>query len=812
MGQIMGRRISHNKCSFFNAVSQATMKTIKNASLREQLLAPEIMVVSDEGNSNSTSSMSDGTAVTVLPDGKHKAMLFDAQGNCNHIELSRAEMLQIVLDAAATSTNDAAAARIPGIRMRDFRQMESAYSASDKPTITIRHEAILVNVDPVAAVILRNCCYVFEGTNNDVTSMLQANFSLHVRENHGAAFEFAAMEAILSCIASVLDEKFKVIKPIADDLLQAIAHIERPRDEFERLRRVQSSLHNVKTHVHGVRELLVEVVDNADNDLHMMHLTKLHTPSPTDLFAFDVDDAVSLFEVYLHKVFGTLSQLTLLLKKAEHTEKSLNLKWTSKRNQLLLVDIPLKVMFLGVWFAAFVTACPAMNLTSYIKDTDGVFWGLFAVLLLFCPTFYYCLCHHLKTQGVTVAYAAPTPIAPIDSAIFASDFLHKESVDVPEDVFGKHKALRFDRAGNATAVEVSRHDVYQMIETAASGVTILEADDEDDNDSSSRFDVHVEVPAVHMRDIRMLDHALAATSEASIAVRQQAILVNCDPIRAVILRDACVVFLPDGSSDALGTSLRASFKEQVGDAAHAIGFELTYVCCHLETTHRDSRQLIVTRRALEAILATVSRALANDAAKISVVGVEQLDMMAKDETNLSVLENLRAVKHAMSDVESKVHNLRDVLMAVLDDEADLHSMYLTKLYKEPKLMRDLMSFDTEGAEACLEAYLQDMYGTSTVVALLINNIQNTESIVMMKLDAKRNYLLSIDLLMTVLVTAVAVPNFLINAFTMNLLSHLEDVDYLYWIYLAAAVAASAATYFGTLWYLRKEGFKISWYY
>ncbi|RLO00801.1 hypothetical protein DYB28_013615, partial [Aphanomyces astaci] len=79
---------------------------------------------------------------------------------------------------------------------------------------------------------------------------------------------------------------------------------------------------------------------------------------------------------------------------------------------------------------------------------------------------------------------------------------------------------------------------------------------------------------VHMRDIRKLDNAFAIGNKPSITVRLQGILVNADPVRAVITRDACVVFLQDGADDLI-PELEVNFKDHL-DECSVHGFEFTY--------------------------------------------------------------------------------------------------------------------------------------------------------------------------------------------------------------------------------------------
>ncbi|ETV87155.1 hypothetical protein, variant [Aphanomyces astaci] len=289
----------------------------------------------------------------------------------------------------------------------------------------------------------------------------------------------------------------------------------------------------------------------------------------------------------------------------------------------------------------------------------------------------------------------------LDSLILPNDTMlisqNGNLLGLPTSPHGRRLALRFDSAGNAEYHEVSRTDVLKTIQTAARNIVLnptgdapaspktIAASDRRQSRSRTRarfiVDAAVEIPAVHMRDIRKLDNVFSASNEPSITVRQQVILVNCDPVRAVIMRDCCLVFLPDGA-DSLISHLKKNFKQHVGEA---IAFEFA---------------------ALEAILATICRVFAMECEKVIPLGRSALDKMTKDDSMMGELEGLRSIKNAMSTLEAQVGGMRRLLMSLLENEEDLHMMYLTKLHNDPGLVHDLFSYDTEDVESFLEVYLQ----------------------------------------------------------------------------------------------------------
>ncbi|KAF0737880.1 hypothetical protein AaE_008891 [Aphanomyces astaci] len=303
---------------------------------------------------------------------------------------------------------------------------------------------------------------------------------------------------------------------------------------------------------------------------------------------------------------------------------------------------------------------------------------------------------------------------------------------------------------------------------------------------------------VHMRDIRKLDKMFSTSNEPSITVRQQAILVNCDPVRAVIMRDCCFVFLPDGT-DSLIAHLKSNFKLHIADAS---AFEFAY-------NH--------TIYALEAILATICCIFSTQCKQVIPLGRSALEKMTKDES-MSELESLRSIKNSMSVLESQLGGMRRLLMTLLENEADLHMIFVLVVdnglfnNNDPKLAQDLFYIDTEDVESILELYLQEIYSSQTRVALMAQNIVNTESIVMLKLDSKRNFLLSVDLSLTLLGTLIAMPTFIVGAFGMNLNSHIQDTEYVFWVVFALCGLFILVGYVVVVKYLKQQGINMSWTY
>ncbi|OQR99056.1 CorA Metal Ion Transporter (MIT) Family [Achlya hypogyna] len=332
---------------------------------------------------------------------------------------------------------------------------------------------------------------------------------------------------------------------------------------------------------------------------------------------------------------------------------------------------------------------------------------------------------------------------------------------------GKRLALLFHEDGSVTYEEVARSDVLVMVKAQ---VTLM-------NLQHSQ--------SLHMRDMRKLDNTFSITNEPSLMVRKQAILINSDPLRSVIMRDRCYVFLPDGA-DGLVSMLKQHFKEPFfGDDPSALPFEF---------------------RAMEAIFSTMIKILANDCDKVIPVAQTSMDKISQSQVKSMELETLRTLKNVLNELSSQVNGLHRILMETLEDEHTLHFLYLSSMHAKPCFLADgSWSFDSEYVEALLESYLQEMYNQRTRIGLMLSNIENTESIVMMKLDATRNSLLTVDLSLTTFTTFVNMSTFVTGIFGMNLNSNLQTIDGIFYIALGCLAIFPVAAYVSFKMYFAKRG-------
>ncbi|TYZ65050.1 hypothetical protein PybrP1_004502 [[Pythium] brassicae (nom. inval.)] len=360
------------------------------------------------------------------------------------------------------------------------------------------------------------------------------------------------------------------------------------------------------------------------------------------------------------------------------------------------------------------------------------------------------------------------------------------------DLLRSAVVLRFDASGSHAYEELNRNDILQRIRkaeiTSEAPVPPPLMKEKRSGAGVDQLGSFCDLQPVHMRDLRKLDSSFSAGSqETSIVLRKQAILVNADPIRAIVMRHSCLVLVPDGA-DSLLSLLTNGFRECARDKDSDTPFEFL---------------------ALEAILDTLSRVFSDEFEEFAAEIGGMLDSLARVKIMTGELETLRVMKNAINAFETQVDSLRRALMSILDNEEDLRLLYVTKLYNEPSLIYELGSFDPEEVEILLEAYLKDIYSTRTKAMLLQHRIQATESLVTMKLDYGRNYLLALDLVFSLVGVGLGVGTLISGIFGMNLKIDVPNTTTSFWWVLVGIFLGSALIIWGGVIFFRRQGLTIS---
>jgi len=249
---------------------------------------------------------------------------------------------------------------------------------------------------------------------------------------------------------------------------------------------------------------------------------------------------------------------------------------------------------------------------------------------------------------------------------------------------------------------------------------------------------------LHPRDMRRLVTPFSTTNAPELMVRRHVILLNCDPLRAIVLRDRLLVLVPDGADsilEMLGKRILGG-REEMEDAVfgtrhddpslHDSSHKSSTGSKHRkqkilsgwvgqgkgkdtkrsdsvasdatveesdntqeETVHdewddlqgREWIDMPFELKAVDAVLHTVSVMLAEDVETLQAAVFEIIEeVLGKGRANAGdrSQQHLRAFKNEIKEMSSRIDNLVRAINESLDDLEDLTLMNLSRLLTHPE--------------------------------------------------------------------------------------------------------------------------------
>lgn len=243
------------------------------------------------------------------------------------------------------------------------------------------------------------------------------------------------------------------------------------------------------------------------------------------------------------------------------------------------------------------------------------------------------------------------------------------------------------------------------------------------------------------RDLRQIDPAFS--SQPAIWVREDAMVVSIEDVKALILHDRLLVF--DAENDAIAKQIRFIRKRLVSNAEDVFTpFEF---------------------RALEGILIYACGELEKDFLKIDP-DLKQTLMKLPERVTMQKLERLRFLEQRLNYYYGRARKVQNALQQLLDEDEDMAEMYLTEKRRNPTLHRNPM--DHNEAEMLLETYMQSVDDLTSRAGLLLQAIDDTENLIEIHLDTQQNRMLLSDMLISGVTTTMSFGTLFTGIFGMNM--------------------------------------------
>ena len=254
------------------------------------------------------------------------------------------------------------------------------------------------------------------------------------------------------------------------------------------------------------------------------------------------------------------------------------------------------------------------------------------------------------------------------------------------------------------------------------------------------------------RDLRRIDPTLGQTTNTpAVIVREDSVLVNLG-VRIIICADHALLLEPDTMMSMnfleAWTQRQNNASTQSGsDGMEVLPFELMMVEAALQETcaQLENRLEHCARRyrALERKLQT---------------GIEK-----------TTFDEMRFMKQALVQLESRASAVRDELLETLDDEDDIERMTLSS-----KATGEAKAEEQEEVENLLEYYVQQTEAVHGATEALLENTRDLDESISVTLSARRLEVSKIELMLSIASFAAAIGAVVTGIFGMNLTSTFES--------------------------------------
>jgi magnesium transporter len=367
---------------------------------------------------------------------------------------------------------------------RDMRRLVTPFSASNEPEIIVRRHAILLNFDPLRAIILRDRLLVvvpdgadsilvelekrlrggFDSTDRDssyaydrsdtgttpdaeiekgsstsaltqkqgnetttaadsdsTTELLKEDsdlepdgfidsallteeeqdfFDVFVEnewdELEGKAwidlpFELQSVDAVLSCVTSLLADDVLELQSAANSVIVNLLHQTSHVDDHsqEVLRQMKNSVQEMMSRVDGFNRALDELLEDYE-DMSLMNLSRLLThperfiqPVPQSILDEESDEPELILEAHLQRGHTLNNGLRLIQGQITSTEEYAERKSDEIRNRLLYINLVIQTFSLSVAIGALVGSIFGMNVINNYEDSHTAFLVIIFVTLAF---------------------------------------------------------------------------------------------------------------------------------------------------------------------------------------------------------------------------------------------------------------------------------------------------------------------------------------------------------------------------------------------------------------------------------------------
>jgi magnesium transporter len=271
------------------------------------------------------------------------------------------------------------------------------------------------------------------------------------------------------------------------------------------------------------------------------------------------------------------------------------------------------------------------------------------------------------------------------------------------------------------------------------------------------------------RDLRKLDGTLK-DQLPSILVRESALLINCEYIKAVIKFDGVILFE--------STEIEERIKQH-------------QFLLDLQSKLRSNPSGPLEFTVIETILQTILQSLQDELDKLAP-GVENHLQILEKFVHWDKLKIMLDCKKRVCLFTDRINSIKNCISEVLESDIDMSEMYLTA--KKVSLAQPRPISAHQEVELLLETYLKIAEEISGRAKRLSNIINSTEDVVNIGLVSQRNELLLLELKLGIGTFAASMGGFGASILGMNLMNGMESSETAFLTVLSGILATATVAF------------------
>lgn len=255
------------------------------------------------------------------------------------------------------------------VHLRDLRPI---FSIRQMPTLSRRGKAIVLNFRSAKVLIGGKNVLVFGMESSQIKDIFVPALLEGIKKKE-SRFELQVLESALKYILQKSKAKFEKISQMAENTLYALHHHAGDK-HFEKLLALKKHLLKLQKNVRELNEMMDDVLDDEEemNDLVLGRAT-----------AKVLEELESILENALEQIEDVANRIDELDANIDDTQEILTLKMSSRRNEIIRIDLILSVTTAIFALLAVVVGLFGMNIKNNLEPSHNAFIIVLLGMMIF---------------------------------------------------------------------------------------------------------------------------------------------------------------------------------------------------------------------------------------------------------------------------------------------------------------------------------------------------------------------------------------------------------------------------------------------